>query len=157
MLLISCSGTNNDLVHYISAINHRKTQEIEPLPSFNALPHFIFSNNDDRRNPFKPAANKKVVDLNASNKHRHKQFLEAYPLNSLKFVGTLEQAHDLWALIEGPGKDIRHVRVGDYMGQNNGRIVSIKSDSIQLIEITEHSGSWEKHKIKIELFIGKQV
>jgi type IV pilus assembly protein PilP len=155
LLLISCSATNDDLVHYISAVKHRKTQELEPIPSFNVLPRFIFSKNDARRSPFTPITDKKNVGLNAPNKHKHKQFLEAYPLSSLRFVGTLEQDHDLWALIEVPEKDIKPVRVGDYMGPNNGRIVSIKNDSIQLIEITMHSGSWEKHKVEIELFIGK--
>lgn len=81
--------------------------------------------------------------------------MEAYPLDALKFVGTLKQGNELWALIKLPSSDITHVRIGNYIGQNYGRIVSIKNDSIQLIETTQTSGKWEKRRTTIELYTGK--
>ncbi|MBN9226927.1 MULTISPECIES: pilus assembly protein PilP [Legionella] len=156
LLLGSCSGNNDDLRRYIDEVKHRKTREIEPIPSFSPLPTFKFPDNGNRRNPFKPITHKKEqVDMNAPDKNRPKEPLEAYPLDALKFVGTLRQGNDTWALIKLPSSDITHVRVGNYMGQNYGRIVSIKNNAIQLIETTQTSGKWDKHKTTIELYTGK--
>ncbi|MBI2785783.1 MAG: pilus assembly protein PilP [Legionella longbeachae] len=155
LLLLACSDDNQDLIQYINEIKHRKTKEVDPLPSFAPLPSFQFPDNGERRSPFKSIAQKKQVDLNEPDTKRIKQPLEAFPLDSLKFVGTLKQGSDTWALIEQPNKDITHVRIGNYMGQNFGRIASISSESIELIETTKSSGKWEKHKTTIKLFTGK--
>lgn len=156
LLLVACSGNNDDLVYYIHEVKSRKTREIEPVPSFAPLPTFKFPDNGNRRNPFKPTTQiKHEIDINAPDKKRPKEPLEAYPLDALKFVGTLRQGNEMWALIKLPSSDITHVRIGNYMGQNYGRIVSIKNDSIQLIETTQTSGKWEKHKTTLELYTGK--
>lgn len=155
LLLVACSGDNEDLVNYINEIKHRKTREIEPLPSFAPLPSFKFPDNGNTRSPFKPTSQKKEADVNAPDKNRPKQSLEAYPLDALKFVGTLKQGNDVWALIKLPNMGITPVRIGDYMGQNYGRIVLIKNDSLELMETIQSSGTWEKHKTKIELYTGK--
>lgn len=81
--------------------------------------------------------------------------MEAFPLDALKFVGTLQQDNEVWALIELPNQGITPVQIGDYMGHNYGRIVSIKNDSIELIETTQSSGKWKKHRTKIKLYTGK--
>ncbi|MCW8444287.1 pilus assembly protein PilP [Fluoribacter gormanii] len=156
LLLAACSSSNDDLVRYIHEVKFRKTRDIEPIPSFTPLPTFKFPDNSNRRNPFKPMAQKKTeVDANAPDKNRPKEPLEAYPLDALKFVGTLTQGNEIWALIKLPDKNITHVRIGNYMGQNYGRIVSIKNSSIQLIETTQTSGKWEKHTTTLELYTGK--
>ncbi|VEB34333.1 Tfp pilus assembly protein PilP [Legionella sainthelensi] len=155
LLLVACTDDNEDLVNYINEVKQRKTREIEPLPSFAPLPSFKFPDNGNRRSPFKPISQKKEVDVNAPDKNRPKQPLEAFPLDALKFVGILKQDNEIWALIELPNKGVTPVRIGDYMGQNYGRIVSIKNDSIELIETTQSSGKWEKHRTKIELYTGK--
>lgn len=156
LLLAACSGNNDDLVRYINEVKHRKTRDIEPIPSFAPLPTFKFPDNGNRRNPFKPMTEKKPeMDVNAPDQNRSKEPLEAYPLDALKFVGTLRQGNEIWALIKLPSSDITHVRIGNYMGQNYGRIVSIKNNSIQLMETTQTSGKWEKHKTTIELYTGK--
>ncbi|AWN73753.1 pilus assembly protein PilP [Legionella anisa] len=156
LLLVACSGNNDDLVRYIKEVKHRKTREIEPIPSFAPLPTFKFPDSGNRRNPFKPIAQKKEeVDVNAPDKNRPKEPLETYPLDALKFVGTLTQGNEIWALIKLPSSDITHVGIGNYMGQNYGRVVSITNNAIQLIETTQTSGKWEKHKITLELYTGK--
>lgn len=155
-LLIACSDGNEDLVRYIKEVKHRKTRDIEPIPSFAPLPSFTFPDNGNRRNPFKPTTQpKQEVDLNAPDQNRPKEPLESYPLDALKFVGTLNQGNDIWALIKLPNSDITHIRIGNYMGQNYGRIVSIKNNAIQLLETTKTSGKWEKHLTTIELYTGK--
>lgn len=155
IVLTACSGDNNDLSQYIHSVKMRKTRAILPIPTFAALPGFKFPEDDNRRNPFKPTSQKKLVDPFTPDQRRVRQVLEAYPLDSLKFVGTLTQDHQIWGLIKQPSSQISRVRVGDYMGQNYGRISVIKNNSIKLEEtIKSASGAWEKHMTTLELYTG---
>ena len=153
--LSSCSGDNSDLIKYINDIKARPAKAIEPIPQFTPLAVFIFPDNGDRRSPFKPTEAQKNLDLYAPDQKRKKQPLEAYPLDALKFVGILEQGSDVWGLIEQPDKKITRVRVGDYMGQNYGRIIVIKQNLIKLEETTKDSGMWKKQITTINLYTGK--
>ncbi|HAT8114190.1 TPA: pilus assembly protein PilP [Legionella pneumophila] len=156
LLLSACSGDNSDLVKYINEVKSRPERPIEPIPKFAPLPIFRFPENDDRRNPFKPIDQKKRNDIYAPDKKRPKQPLESFPLDALKFVGTLKKDNEIWALIRQPDGQISRVRVGDYMGQNYGRIILIKNDLIKLEETVQKSGTWEKQSTTINLDTGKQ-
>ena len=154
-LLVSCSGDNSDLKKYIHDIKSRPATPISPIPAFAPLPKFTYPENDTRRNPFKPIEFKQAVDQFAPDQKRQKQALEAFPLDALKFVGTLKQGNELWALIKQPDGKIDRARVGDYMGMNYGRIVLIKDGKIKLEETTRESGKWAKHYTSIILNAGK--
>lgn len=155
LLLGACSGDNSDLHSYINDIKSRPSRSIEPLPQFSALSRFKFPENDPRRSPFKPVDLKKRSDLYAPDQNRKKQPLEAFPLDALKFVGTLMEQNQVWALIQQPDQHVTRVRVGDYMGQNYGRIIAIKSDYMKLEETVKNSGTWEKQITTINLNTGK--
>lgn len=155
LLLVSCTGDNDDLRHYIDDVKNRNTREVKLTPKFAVLSVFRFPEKEDRRSPFKPVNLKKQVNSDTPNAKRQGQPLEAFPLDALKFVGTLMQGDEAWALIEQPNMEITRVRIGDYMGQNYGRIVAIESDSLQLIETTRSSGKWKKYKTTINLYVGK--
>lgn len=156
LLLNACSGDNSDLVKYINDTKARQVKHIDPIPQFASLPIFKFPENDNRRSPFKPVEQKKREDLYAPDQKRIKQPLEDFPLDALKFVGTLKQETEIWALIKQPDKQITRIRIGEYMGQNYGRVVGIKNDLIQLDETIKNSGTWEKHRTTIDLYTGKQ-
>ncbi|MCL9684433.1 pilus assembly protein PilP [Legionella maioricensis] len=153
LLLNACSGDNSDLVKYINDIKARPALKIEPIPQFAPLPIFKFPENDNRRNPFKPIDLKRT-DLFAPDQKRRKQPLEAFPLDSLKFVGTLKEGSEVWALIKLPSNQISRIRIGEYMGQNYGRVIVIKGDLIKLEETIKNSGTWEKHITTINIFTG---
>ena len=155
LLLGACSGDNSDLMKYINDIKTRPTKPIEPIPKFAPLPIFKFPENDQRRSPFKPVVLRKNSDLYAPDQKRLKQPLEAYPLDALKFVGILEQGSVIWALIKQPDMQITRVRIGDYMGQNYGRIIVITREVIKLEETVKDTGSWEKKITTINLDTGK--
>lgn len=156
LLLSSCSGDNSDLVRYINDVKARPGKPIEPIPKFAPLPVFRFPENDNRRNPFKPIDQKKRNDIYAPDKKRPKQPLEAFPLDALKFVGTLKKDNEIWALIKQPDGQVTRVKVGDYMGQHYGRIILIKNELIKLEETVQNSGTWEKQVTTINLDTGKQ-
>ena len=144
LLCTACTGDNSDLSSYINDVKSRPVAPIEAIPKFAPLPVY----------PFKPVEVKKV-DQYAPDQKRLKQALEAYPLDGLKFVGILKQSNELWALILDPEKKVVPVKVGNYMGLNFGKIISIKSNEIKLEETTRNSGTWEKKITTIQLDAGK--
>jgi type IV pilus assembly protein PilP len=154
VLISACTGDNSDLMKYINDVKSRPGAPIEPIPKFAPLPVFRFPENDTRRSPFKPAENKKI-DQFAPDQKRARQPLEFYPLDALKFVGILKQGNELWGLIKNPEKKIVPVQVGNYMGLNYGRIISIKNDEIKLEETIKDSGTWAKRSTTLHLDTGK--
>lgn len=155
LLLTSCSGDNTDLQNYINEVKQRPGRPIEPIPKLSPLPIFKYPDNDPRRSPFKPVSMHRT-DQMAPDQNRKKQPLEMFPLDALKFVGTLKEGSVIWALIKEPDSQVLRVRVGDYMGQNYGRVISIKEDTIKLEESIQESGKWQKKLTTINLDTGKE-
>jgi type IV pilus assembly protein PilP len=151
LMLIGCgSSGDSELNHYINEIKTRPTKPIEPLPKFTPLPKFIYPEVDNRRSPFKPRVVAQT-DTFSPNVKRPKQPLEAFPLDALKFVGTLTQGPTIWALIKQPNGLVSRAKPGDYMGQNYGQIMLIKAKKITIDEAMQVEGKWEKRHIIINL------
>jgi len=146
--ITSCGQDNVDLKHYIAKIKARPAQAIEPMPDFVSVPVFKFPEHGGRRSPFKPTEQKKVDDV-APDSSRAQQPLERFPLDALKFIGLLKQGNQLWALIQDPEKKVTSIKIGGYMGQNYGQVISITGTEIKLQELIKTSGLWEKHLTSI--------
>jgi type IV pilus assembly protein PilP len=83
---------------------------------------------------------------------RRKEPLEAYPLENLRMVGTLEQNKIMHALVRTPDNNLFRVRAGNYMGQDFGRITAISQDAIVLKEIVQDgAGNWEERDQALQL------
>jgi len=77
---------------------------------------------------------------------RPKELLEDYSLDSLKMVGTINR-EGLWALMEAPDAVVHRVKIGNYMGTNHGRIISLSEGRVDLIEIVPDGlGGWEQRE-----------
>jgi type IV pilus assembly protein PilP len=88
----------------------------------------------------------------APDRLRRREELENYSLDSLKMVGTLEQNETRWALVVAPDGILHRVRVGNYLGKNNGQITLISPEIIQLTEIIgDGPGSWRERESSIAL------
>lgn len=151
VLLTACANDNTDLQNYMIKMKHRPAKPIEPLPKFMPLPKFKFPEGEARRNPFQPIERKKLADQLAPDQDRKKQPLEFFPLDALKFVGTLKQGGVLWALIKQPSGTISRVSVGNYMGEDYGRIIQINNSSIKLEETVKEAGKWAKRNTSIKI------
>jgi type IV pilus assembly protein PilP len=71
---------------------------------------------------------------------RRKEPLEAYPLENLRMVGTLQQEKATYALVKSPDNNLFRVKSGNYLGQNFGLILEISESTIKLKEIVQDSG-----------------
>lgn len=89
-------------------------------------------------------------------KNRRKEDLEAYPLDTMAMVGSLRKSGGDTALLR-VNQLIYQVRVGNYLGQNYGRIEQITENGIKLREIIQDpSGDWVEKTTTLELQEGKK-
>lgn len=93
-----------------------------------------------------PSKNSLKPDL-----ERRREPLEAYPLDTLKMVGTLQKTGLSYALLQ-VDKVIFQAKVGNYIGQNNGMVTNISDAAVDLTEIVQDAtGDWVERKAKLEL------
>ena len=93
---------------------------------------------------------------------RPKDLLEQYSLDNLSMRGTFKDANgQLWALINaGSGGGLEHqkVRVGNYLGLNNGKITAITPNAIEIEEyVGKGDGCYELKPTVLELAVSKSL
>lgn len=82
---------------------------------------------------------------------RRKEPLEAFPLDTMAMVGSLNKASQPTALLKVDNL-LYQVQVGAYLGQNYGRITKITETAIQLREIVQDAtGDWIERPASLEL------
>ena len=80
--------------------------------------------------------------LLAAELNRRREPLEAYPLDSMSMVGSVSKQGAPYALLRVDNL-LYQVKVGDYLGQNYGRITQIDETQIALREIVQDAaGEW---------------
>lgn len=152
MILSGCAGSDDDLNRYIHQTKMKKSRPIESVPEIAEPEKFKYPENLTRRSPFKAVVkHAPSQDALAPDQNRPKMPLEKFPLDSLKFVGTLKDGTVKWGLITEPDGKVVRVKSGDYMGQNYGKILRISDDALLLQETIKVSGKWEKKKTTFKL------
>ncbi|RAI68398.1 pilus assembly protein PilP [Pseudomonas fluorescens] len=152
VLLSALSGCDagddyNDLDAYMNEMRQRGPDRIEPTPVFLSYPTFTY-NAANLRSPFSPQSN---TDLAAQRRGsfnvkpdpgRVKQYLEGFNIEQFEMVGTLSNAMGSYALLRGAG-GVHRLKVGDYLGRNDGRIVAISGSQVDVVEIVpDGQGAW---------------
>jgi type IV pilus assembly protein PilP len=80
--------------------------------------------------------------LLAAEMNRRREPLEAYPLDNLSMVGSVVRSGRPYALLRADNL-LYQIKVGDYIGQNYGRITRITETEITLREIVQDAlGEW---------------
>lgn len=150
------AGDFTDLQSYMDEVRARPKGAIEPLPKFQPYEAFTYTASA-LRSPFQPSVKIDILAQQRGSKDikpdetRIKQFLEGFNIEVFEMVGTLSNGADLNALVRGAG-GVHRVKVGDYLGRNNGRIVSIKDSSVDVIEIVpDGEGGWLERPRSIPL------
>lgn len=87
---------------------------------------------------------------------RRKEPLEAYPLDVMAMVGSLDKKGAPTALLKVDNL-LYQVRLGNYIGQNYGKIIRINENSIFLREIVQDAtGDWIERDATLDLQEGKK-
>ena len=154
LMLTSCSSEIDELRQFVKDSEKSLPRKIEALPAVKPFEPFTYEG-FDLPDPFKPrklsapkegAGGGLAPDLN-----RRKEPLEAFPLEQLKMVGTLQQGADMFAIVRAE-KTLYRVKKGNYMGQNFGLITDISDAEIKLKEIVQDSaGDWAERQSVLPL------
>lgn len=159
LLVGGCGGDQfSDLKQFVEESGRDLRGRVEPIPEVKQFEPFAYDAFDlpDPFRPREPALASRggqtgggpQPDLN-----RRKEALEAFPLESLQMVGTLEQKQVRYALIKTRDNNLYRVRAGNYVGQNFGVITSITESTITLKEVIQDSssGAWNERTSSLQL------
>ena len=158
LFLAACSGEQHgDLRAYVNKVKAREGKPIKPLPEVKPYETFVYLD-EDRRDPFsqyiEEVRNTRAQDSGISpDIERKREALEEFPLDSLKYVGTLEKKGIKWALVSAPDTTVYRVQVGNHMGTNYGEILDITETEIKLKEIIPNgaTGGWVDRMASLSL------
>lgn len=151
LVLSACSGgDHDDLRQWMSDASKGikgKVPELPQVKPYEPVPYDVGNLLD----PFKPGKigpdQKKggggglQPDLD-----RPREPLEAYPLESLKYVGVMTRKSASFAIILADGA-LYQVRMGNYMGQNFGVITQVSESEVKLKELVQDpAGDWTERE-----------
>lgn len=153
LVLTGCGGDMSDLREYIEEVKARPGGRIEPLPQIKPYESFVYRA-DELRSPFSPDRPASVAATSGPRPiaNRNKEFLEQFPLDTLSMVGTLEREGKVYGLLQTNDGLVHRVLPGNYVGQNDGRIVGISDASIEVEELLPDGlGTFFKRSASISL------
>jgi type IV pilus assembly protein PilP len=104
--------------------------------------------------PFKPRSMKSKGSSSGlqPDMMRQKEFLEGFPLDALRMVGTLQKGGQIYALVRTPENALHRVKAGNYIGLNHGLIIAVNETGIELKEIIQDgAGDWAESKATLAL------
>jgi len=163
--LVGCSSSDQtELQQWMSDQRSASKPKIEPLPEpgkFSPQPY-------NQEGAIEPFSNQKLtqalkrdsnqatanVALIAPELSRRKEPLEASPLDAVVMVGSLIKTGQPVALVRVDNL-IYQVRVGNYLGQNYGRVLKVTETDLSLREIVQDAaGEWIERPAKLQLLEG---
>lgn len=153
--LAGCGHSMTDLHHWVAQQISKPGGPVPPIPV--VPPYKSYAYPGHKKDPFD---SKILLELYSARHHsnvkidpnRPRQYLEQFPLDSLKMVGTLASHGITWALIQTPNGTVQRVTIGNYMGQHDGKITAIKSGSVILREIVPDGfGGFKKQSAAIAM------
>lgn len=153
-LLAGCDPGMRDLENYVADVKQRPAPPLEPLPVMKQFETFVYAA-QDLRDPFSMPQRRDEQsrsDGPRPDPNRRKEILEAFPLDGLDMVGLIGAGENQVALVMDPQRVVHRVRVGQYLGQSDGRIVAIREDGLELVElIPDGSGGWLERPARLAL------
>jgi type IV pilus assembly protein PilP len=134
-LLAGCSSKDSDLERFIANTKKEPGGRVEPLPEVKPYEGFSYSARE-LRSPFMPggSASASSAALRPDSR-RNREYLEQFSLDTLRMVGTLRLGASNYGLIQTKDGLVQRVLPGNYVGQNDGKVVEIAPSKISLVEI----------------------
>jgi len=160
LLFSGCSSNDmTDLTTFVAETKAKYVGQVEALPIITPYETHRYQVTNFR-DPFKSSIS--LVKSISTKKRRsngvkpsnvrNKEELEKYPLDSLVMVGIINNNGQNWAIVRTPDSNIFRVRRGNYIGENNGKILKISESRILLKEIVADGlGGWAERKNSVTL------
>ena len=158
VLVAGCGGEQDELQQWMEQQRREVRPNVTPVSApkrFNPEPYAQLASVEPFSTQKLSVAIKQEArqpnSLLASELNRRKEPLEAYPLDSMGMVGSVNKNGRPFALLR-VDRLLYQVKVGDYLGQNYGRITGISETEITLREIVQDAaGEWIERSAALQL------
>lgn len=162
LLLSACGESDVDQVRsWMKQVEAETRPSVKPLPEPKTFTSFAYAAND-ALDPFNASkllaemAKNRPGGAQAPDQNRRKEFLESFPLDAMKMVGTMEKNRVVYGLVQ-IDRTVYQVKSGQYAGQNYGLITGVDEDAITVREIVQDAaGDWVERISKLELQESKE-
>ena len=134
LLLGGCSGDLDELRGEIEKAKNRPGGRIQPLPEVKPYISHEYEMMD-KRSPFLQSLAGENPSGPRPDVQRAREYLEQFPLDTLKMVGTLRLAGAYYGLVQTRDGLIHRVLPGNHVGQNDGRVMAVADARISVTEI----------------------
>lgn len=158
-ILSGCApSVDDEVVQFVKETKEKKSKYVSNIPTIPEMASFKYTA-FEFRDPFvpysMPSAEASVASYQGGpDLNRAREALEAFPLDSLQMVGTIERDGIFFALIKNAAGNIFRASVGNYVGQNSGKIEKINAKEIAVREwLSNGKGGWKEHVLTIPLRI----
>lgn len=157
-LLAGCSSAEDELTAWMEEQRRTVRPTVKPLEPPKKFDPQAYT----AANGIEPYSTQKLTvalklearqpnSLIAAELNRRREPLEAYPLDSMSMVGSVARQGRPYALLKVDDL-LYQVKVGDYMGQNYGRITGIGETDLTLREIVQDAaGEWVERMTTLQL------
>lgn len=152
VLLIAGCSIGEDPHQWVAREKAKRGAPLQPLPTVKTFETFLYKD-QDLRDPFGVSAEEQTVNAGPHpDQNRAPEPLEAFPLDGLKMAGTIGLGNKIEGLLRDPDGVVHRVHIGNYLGQNFGRITAISEDHIELVELVPNgAGGWMERQATIAL------
>ena len=156
--LAGCGGEQQELSQWMEQQKREVKPSVQPLSppkKFTPQPYAALTGVEPFSNQKLTVALKQEArqpnSLLAAEINRRKEPLEAYPLDSMSMVGSVQKAGRPYALLRVDNL-LYQVKQGDYLGQNYGKITKISETDVALREIVQDAaGEWIERTSALQL------
>ncbi len=157
-MLVACTGEQDELQQWIEQQKREVKPSVLPLSApkkFDPQPYLSITGVEPFSSQKLTVALKQEArqpnSLLAAEINRRKEPLEAYPLDSMSMVGSVTKNGRPYALLKVENL-LYQVKVGDYAGQNYGKITKITETDVTLREIVQDAaGEWIERSGTLQL------
>jgi type IV pilus assembly protein PilP len=157
-LLGACGAEHEELQQWMEQQKREVKPSVTPLAApkkFNPQPYTSAQAVDPFSTQKLSVALKQVErqpnSLLAAELNRRREPLEAFPLDAMSMVGSVNKVGRPYALLKVDNL-LYQVKLGDYLGQNYGRITRIGETEITLREIVQDAaGEWIERPATLQL------
>ena len=88
---------------------------------------------------------------------RRKEFLESFPVDAMRMVGTINKAGINYGLVQ-IDRNLYQIKAGQRLGQNFGMVTGVSEAAISLKEVVQDAGGeWVERMSKLELQESKET
>ena len=156
--LAACGADQDELQQWMEQQKREVKPSVEPLSppkKFNPQPYVALGSVEPFSTQKLTVALKQEArqpnSLLAAEINRRKEPLEAYPLDSMSMVGSVVRNGRPYALLKVDSL-LYQVKLGDYLGQNYGKITNISETNVAYREIVQDAaGEWIERNSALQL------